>query len=286
MKQPWCLFLVLFCFVCPFVGARKTYVWKVPAIYVFGDSTADVGNNNYLPKSAKANFPHYGIDFPHSMPTGRFSNGYNTIDFIATHMGFRRSPPPYLFLNDTNNHQVMKGLRGVNFASAGSGILDSTGTDDVIMTQQVSYFEMLRSKMAAQMNADQVALRISKSLFLFSSGGNDALAFFAATKLPNNTAVSLFYSTMVAKFENHIKTIYGLGARKFAVNNVPFIGCVPSARVQNATGGCIDGMNQIAKGMNDAIAALFMKLSVELPGLEYAIGNSYEVLSTDRKSVV
>ena len=57
---------------------------KVPAIYVFGDSTADVGNNNYLPGSnAKANFPHNGVDFPFSRPTGRFSNGYNGIDFLG-----------------------------------------------------------------------------------------------------------------------------------------------------------------------------------------------------------
>lgn len=59
---------------------------KVPALYVFGDSTADVGSNNYLPGSAvpRANFPHNGIDFPTSRATGRFSNGYNGIDFLGT----------------------------------------------------------------------------------------------------------------------------------------------------------------------------------------------------------
>ncbi|KAF3336167.1 GDSL esterase/lipase [Carex littledalei] len=281
MKKLLCLFLVLFCFVSPFVGATQPSQWKVPAIYVFGDSTVDVGNNNYLTRSrAKANFPHYGIDFPHSRPTGRFSNGYNAIDFIASHMGFRRSPPPYLFLNDTNNHQIVKGLRGVNFASAGSGILDSTGTNIITTTQQVLYFEALRSKMVAQSNADQVALRLSKSLFLISSGGNDAFAFATANKSPNNTAILLFYNTVISKYENHIKTLYGLGARYFAVINVPSIGCVPSARAKNPTGGCIDSMNQLAKGLNDAVAALFLKLSVTLPGLEYSIGNSYEFLST------
>uniref|UniRef100_J3LFP6 GDSL esterase/lipase n=1 Tax=Oryza brachyantha TaxID=4533 RepID=J3LFP6_ORYBR len=58
---------------------------KVPAMYVFGDSTADVGNNNYLPGAAvpRANFPHNGIDFPTSRPTGRFSNGYNGVDFLG-----------------------------------------------------------------------------------------------------------------------------------------------------------------------------------------------------------
>ncbi|KAL5972586.1 hypothetical protein ACLOJK_039391 [Asimina triloba] len=56
----------------------------VPAIYVFGDSLADVGNNNYLGVSlVKANFPHNGIDFPGGKATGRFSNGKNAADFFA-----------------------------------------------------------------------------------------------------------------------------------------------------------------------------------------------------------
>lgn len=66
-------------------AAAATGGSKVPAIYVFGDSTADVGNNNYLPGSdvPRANFPHNGVDFPTSRPTGRFSNGYNGVDFLG-----------------------------------------------------------------------------------------------------------------------------------------------------------------------------------------------------------
>jgi hypothetical protein len=56
----------------------------VPAIFVFGDSLVDVGNNNYLPVSvAKADFPHNGIDFPTKKATGRFSNGKNAADFLG-----------------------------------------------------------------------------------------------------------------------------------------------------------------------------------------------------------
>lgn len=56
----------------------------VPALYVFGDSLVDVGNNNYLTLSiAKANHRHYGIDFPTHKPTGRFSNGKNAADFLG-----------------------------------------------------------------------------------------------------------------------------------------------------------------------------------------------------------
>lgn len=54
----------------------------VPAIFVFGDSLVDVGNNNFLHSAARANFYPYGIDF-RGGPTGRFSNGRTVIDMIG-----------------------------------------------------------------------------------------------------------------------------------------------------------------------------------------------------------
>lgn len=55
-----------------------------PAIFILGDSTADVGTNNFLPHSkARADFPYYGIDFPKGRATGRFSNGLNSADFLG-----------------------------------------------------------------------------------------------------------------------------------------------------------------------------------------------------------
>ena len=60
-------------------------VREVPAMYVFGDSTVDVGNNNYLPGDfPRADKPYYGVDFPGgARPTGRWSNGYNIADFVG-----------------------------------------------------------------------------------------------------------------------------------------------------------------------------------------------------------
>lgn len=86
LSSPLLLLQFLSFILSTFVDVGGAATAKVPAIYVFGDSTADVGNNNYLPGSAaKANFPHNGIDFPSSRPTGRFSNGYNGIDFLGTY---------------------------------------------------------------------------------------------------------------------------------------------------------------------------------------------------------
>ena len=57
----------------------------VSAIFVFGDSLVDVGNNNFLHSAARANYYPYGVDFTDG-PTGRFSNGRTVIDMFGTNI--------------------------------------------------------------------------------------------------------------------------------------------------------------------------------------------------------
>jgi hypothetical protein len=57
---------------------------NVPAMFIFGDSLIDNGNNNNMASLAKANYFPYGIDF-NGGPTGRFSNGYTIVDEIGIH---------------------------------------------------------------------------------------------------------------------------------------------------------------------------------------------------------
>jgi len=56
----------------------------VPALFLFGDSVVDVGNNNNKFTVIKANFPPYGRDFQNHNPTGRFCNGKLATDFTGT----------------------------------------------------------------------------------------------------------------------------------------------------------------------------------------------------------
>lgn len=58
----------------------------VPAVFMFGDSIVDTGNNNDLITIVKSNFPPYGRDFPGGVPTGRFSNGKIPSDFVGMHV--------------------------------------------------------------------------------------------------------------------------------------------------------------------------------------------------------
>lgn len=56
----------------------------VPAVISFGDSTIDVGNNNYLPGAAfKADYAPYGQGFVRHQPTGRFSDGKIVTDITG-----------------------------------------------------------------------------------------------------------------------------------------------------------------------------------------------------------
>jgi phospholipase/lecithinase/hemolysin len=70
-----------------------------------------------------------------------------------------------------------------------------------------------------------------------------------------------------------------LGARKFAVIDVPMIGCCPYWRSQNPTGECIKLLNHLASKLNDGIRDLFIDLGSEMQGMNYSIGSSYELIS-------
>lgn len=98
-KKPHCLFsqsLVLLIFLLALASscqgllqadsssaAVKQNVTRVSAVFAFGDSTLDSGNNNYLVTPYKSDFLPYGKDFFGHKPTGRFTNGRLLTDFAG-----------------------------------------------------------------------------------------------------------------------------------------------------------------------------------------------------------
>ncbi|XP_060185411.1 GDSL esterase/lipase At5g08460-like [Lycium barbarum] len=90
------------------------------ALFVFGDSLMDPGNNNYLANSlAKANYVPYGVDF--QGPTGRFCNGRTIIDYLGDLLGLPLIPAYTATI--TLGCDISK---GVNYASVAAEILDET----------------------------------------------------------------------------------------------------------------------------------------------------------------
>ena len=66
---------------------------RIPALIMFGDSTVDVGNNNFLNTFARSDFPPYGRAFDTKIATGRFTDGRMVGDFIGEH--HHLNPPHY-----------------------------------------------------------------------------------------------------------------------------------------------------------------------------------------------
>ncbi|XP_059664490.1 GDSL esterase/lipase At2g04570-like [Cornus florida] len=105
---------------------------KVPAIIVFGDSSVEAGNNNFIPTISRCNWPPYGRDFPGGKPTGRFCNGRIPPDFISEAFGLKPTVPPYL----DPKCDISDFADGVSFASSSSGF--DTATSNLLVSTLVN----------------------------------------------------------------------------------------------------------------------------------------------------
>lgn len=74
-----------------------------------------------------------------------------------------------------------------------------------------------------------------------------------------------------------MQTLLNLGARKLGIISIAPIGCCPAQRLFNATGGCIEELNDHAKAFHSKLDVLMNKLSAEFQGLKYSLGNAFEM---------
>ncbi|KAH9302122.1 hypothetical protein KI387_013705 [Taxus chinensis] len=259
---------------------------QVSAMFIFGDSLIDNGNNNYITTLAKANFFPYGIDFEGGRPTGRFSNGMTTADVLGKLLGM----PPSPAYADPSTKGVSV-LNGVNYASGAAGILDETGTNllgRVTFNEQITNFENTLKDITSQLgSAAAVEHYLSKSIFAITFGSNDYI---------NNYLVPAFYSTsitytletfsdlLISQFSQQILRLYELGARKFAVAAVGPLGCIPSqlAMANNALNegsNCVESVNQEAALFNSKLRYLLRFLEINLPGARFVYGDAYSAVT-------
>ncbi|CAL9201649.1 unnamed protein product [Musa hybrid cultivar] len=246
-----------------------------PAVFVFGDSTVDVGNNNFLPSDApKVNFPPWGIDFPGRTPTGRFSNGFIYSDYIAKAIGLAMSPPPFLSLSNSNQM-----LRGVNFASGGAGILYSSDADVIAMATQIEDFEQVAANLTEILGKKSAAVFLEKSLFYLSVGSNDVFTLYSLLNPGNSTQKDEAVVPVISKFKHQLERLYDLGARKFAVLGTGLLGCIPIFRAAVPSYGCYEDLNDFSLRFKTATKAILEELSMSLKGFQYSFGDSYEMVT-------
>ncbi|XP_039118392.1 GDSL esterase/lipase At1g71691-like [Dioscorea cayenensis subsp. rotundata] len=238
----------------------------VPAMFIFGDSLIDNGNNNNLPSLAKANYFPYGIDFSGG-PSGRFSNGYTIVDELADLLGLPLIPP----YSEASGVNI---FHGVNYASAAAGILDETGGNFVgriPFTQQIRNFVSTLDQITSNLGADAVANSIAHCLFFVGFGSNDYLNNYL---MPNyntrNQYNAIQYADLlVNQYNRQLMSLYNLGARKFMIAGVGAIGCTPNILAQNLQNQCSSEVNNLVMPFNGRVKTMVNNLNANLPGAKF-----------------
>ncbi|CAN6207477.1 unnamed protein product [Urochloa humidicola] len=283
----------------PAAAGKRRPPPQVEGMFVFGSSLVDNGNNNFLNGSGvRADYLPYGVDFPLG-PSGRFSNGRNVIDALGELLRLPGLVPPFA---DPRTRGAAAALRGVNFASGGSGILDHTGqlTGEVMsLRQQIRNFEAvmlpdLRAQLrgAAATGGDHHRIKrqdsfqrcyLSKCLFIIGTGGNDYLLnYFNPRKngTEGGPALPDFTRSLITKLSDHLQRLYTLGARKFVIFSIQPTGCTPVVRAfLNITGAaCIEPVNDAVALFNSELRRLVDGARSRMPAARLAYIDSYKII--------
>ncbi|TKY71786.1 GDSL esterase/lipase [Spatholobus suberectus] len=247
------IFIVcLLCFMAKVEALNK----KVSGLYVFGDSTVDPGNNNYINTPFRSNFPPYGRNFSNQVPTGRFTNGKLATDYIASYVGLKKELlPPYLDPNLSNIEELMT---GVSFASAGSGFdpLTPSITNVTPIQKQLEYFRECKKRMEDALGKQRIENHVKKAAFFISAGTNDfVLNYFALPARRKSYTLLAYQQFLIQHVKEFIQDLFAEGARKIAISGVPPMGCLPLMITLNSPNAffqrhCIDKFSCVARDFN------------------------------------
>lgn len=249
----------------------------IPAVYAFGDSTLDAGNNNRLLTAVRADHPPYGRDFPGGAPTGRFSDGKLLTDFLVAALGIKGLLPAY----HSGGLTDADAATGVSFASGGSGLDDMTATNAGVatLTSQVVDFREL----AARMGARKAGEVVNKSAFLVSAGTNDMIMNYYL--LPSRSkSLDQYHDLLIGKLRSYIQSLHNLGARRILVAGLPPVGCLPlqmtlaALRLSPRPQGCIAEQNAAAESYNAKLQRMLTKFQSGSPGTKAVYVDIYSPL--------
>ncbi|KAI6703543.1 hypothetical protein NL676_012679 [Syzygium grande] len=260
----------------------------VPCYFIFGDSLADNGNNNNLQTSAKVNYAPYGIDLPSIGPSGRFTNARTMVDFITQSLGFTDLILPHVTASGNNL------LRGVNYASGGSGIRPDTGSNlgaHISLDDQLQNHQNVIKAIVAIVGEAKATQLLNSCLYTVGLGSNDYINnyFISGSSTSRNTPEQ-YASLLIDQYSSQLKALHGFGARKIALFGLGQIGCTPFAIASGGKNACVQEMNAAAKLFNDKLYPLVDQLNsaftdakfilVNVMGMSASSTNAITVLGT------
>ncbi|XP_019435828.1 PREDICTED: GDSL esterase/lipase At5g63170-like [Lupinus angustifolius] len=161
--------LILCVSIVPMLATAET---KYPALFAFGDSILDTGNNNKLISIIKADYRPYGMSYNGGKPTGRFCDGKVPSDLLAAALGIKDTLPPYYKNEDLDVKELPT---GVCFASGGAGYDNKTSEFVRILSlyDQLDLFKEYKGKLTESVGQQKASEIIANSLYILSSGNND-----------------------------------------------------------------------------------------------------------------
>ncbi|XP_075499878.1 GDSL esterase/lipase At1g29670-like [Primulina tabacum] len=259
---------------------------QVPCLFLFGASLTDNGNNNMLSTLLKSNYPPYGIDFP-TGPTGRFSNGENIPDFIAKLPGIGDPIPPFATATGAGI------VKGVNYASAGAGILDDTGIglgDQISMNEQLSNHQVTILRLAPLLGPSQVQNYLNKCVYTVEIGSNDYINNYIQPKNYTSSASftpDQFAAFLIQQFSTQLEALYTSGARKVAIYGLAQLGCIPQVlmMIPANSSGCVDYVNNYVQLFNNRLKPLVDDLNSNLPDAIFTYINITSITSINPSSI-
>ncbi|KAL6209420.1 hypothetical protein ACLB2K_020362 [Fragaria x ananassa] len=270
-------------------GETRSTTAGIKGMFVFGSSLVDNGNNNFLQNSlARADYWPYGVDFPLG-PSGRFTNGKNVIDLLGEQLKIPSLIPVFAD-PQTKGSKI---VRGVNFASGASGILDDTGSlagHVRSLNEQIRNFEEvtlpeLKTQLGFGMGCSKsLESSVGNYLFVVGTGGNDySFNYFLAN--PNNVSLQVFTANLTSSLSTQLKKLHSLGARKFVVMSINPLGCspmvinmkklLPTVMGRNR---CVQEMNRAAHLFNSQFKSMIDAIRAQMPGSALVFVNSYKII--------
>lgn len=168
-------------------------------IYVFGDSLSDSGNAYALTgNTSKA--PYSAIpSAPYAIGGHHFSNGKTWVEWLAQH------------LNSATGGKAAYDKPGVNGNYAFGGARARTFGNSPTSTDQVNMY------------LDDFGSASANALYILQFGGND----IRDALFDSGNAGAILVSAVAAQI-NNIQSLYGKGARHFAIANAPNLARAPA----------------------------------------------------------
>ncbi|KAL9253378.1 GDSL esterase/lipase-like protein [Drosera capensis] len=232
---------------------------KLSGLMIFGDSTMDSGNNDYIPTLFRSNFAPYGMNFFNHTPNGRFTDGRLPTDFLVEYFDISNYVPAYLDPSPKAQY-IMHEKHIVSFASAGSGYDPFTSLLALVspFSTQMDQFKQYKQTMIQRLGDENAQKVMDNALCLISTGTNDLVMNY----MGNPFSISRFQYTqegyesyMVSLMRQYVEEMHYQGCKRIAVSGLSAIGCLPYVKLITLTGAnsCSDAYNKAAMSINAKI---------------------------------